>query len=186
MQKEKLAIVTGNKLKFEEISKFLNEYFECEQVVLKDLVEIQGSPEEILTHKLHLAYGKLGMPVLVDDTSLHFEALGGFPGPYAKDMFVAMTPLEMGQMFKGTRIEAVCRLGIMYGNDDIVIATGNLKGQIIEPKDNNHNGREFDLFLLADGMDKPVIEYNAEEKNKFSHRGRALQDLVLKLSNKNK
>jgi non-canonical purine NTP pyrophosphatase (RdgB/HAM1 family) len=186
MSKEKLAIVTGNKLKFEEISKFLDEYFDCEQVVLKDLVEIQGTPEEILTHKMHLAYNKLCIPVLVDDTSLHFEALGGFPGPYAKDMFVAMTPLAMGQRFKGTRIEAVCRLGIMYNNDDFIIAKGSLHGSIIEPKDNNHNGREFDLFLLADGMDKPVIEYNAEEKNKFSHRGRALQDLVLKLSQRNK
>lgn len=186
MQKEKLAIVTGNKLKFEEISKFLNEYFECEQVVLKDLIEIQGRPEEILTHKLHLAYDTLRMPVLVDDTSLHFEALGGFPGPYAKDMFVSMTPLEMGQMFKGTRIEAVCRLGVMYNPDDIIIAKGNLYGNIIEPKDNNHNKREFDLFIIADGMNRSMIEYNAEEKNKFSHRGRALQDLVLKLSQRNK
>lgn len=186
MSKEKLAIVTGNKLKFRELSNFLNEYFECEQVIIKDLVEIQGTPEEILTHKLNLAYSKMNIPVLVDDTSLHFDFLNGFPGPYGKDFFDRMTPFEMGQKFQGTRIEAVCRLGIMYNKDDILIAKGSLYGDIIEPKDNNHNGREFDLFIIADGTDKPMIEFNAEEKNKFSHRGRALQDLVLKLSQRNK
>ncbi len=180
--KQKLAIVTGNPLKFRELEVFLKDYFGCEQIKISDGYEIQGTPEEIITHKLNHAYDKIGMPVLVDDTSLHFEILGGFPGPYAKGFFECLTPYEMGKRFAGSKIEAICRLGIMYDKDDVLIGQGSVKGVIIEPKDNNHGGREFDIFLLPEGMDKPMIEFSPEEKNKFSHRGNALRDLIEKLN----
>ncbi len=179
--KPKLAIVTGNTLKFRELSLKLGEFFDCEQKQV-DGYEIQGKPEDILRHKLAHAFEVLQEPVLVDDTSVHFSALNGFPGPYIRDFFSAFKPFEMGEKFAGSRIEVVCRLGLMRGANDVIIGEGRINGDVVKPKVQDDNGREFDLFVQIDGTDRPMIEFSAEEKNKFSHRGRALDDLLHKLS----
>ena len=50
-----------------------------------DLMEIQGSPEEIAKTKVKLAATKCKTPVLTEDVSLCFNAYNGLPGPYIKD-----------------------------------------------------------------------------------------------------
>ncbi len=179
--KEKLIIVTGNPLKFRELSAALAEFFECEQGSIEGH-EIQGTPQEILNYKLRLAFEKFKQPVLVDDTSVHFEELGGFPGPYMRDFLKAIPSYEMGKKFKGGRVSAACRLGIMKGEDDIIIGEGVVHGTVIDPKNIDPGVREFDLFIQADGTDRAMIEFTPEEKNKFSHRGNAMRDLLKKIS----
>ena len=178
--KSKLAIVTGNALKYREISAALSEFFEYEQKEVSGY-EIQGTLDEIVAHKLDHAYKTLQMPVLVDDTGLYFEALHGFPGPYAKDFFKVMTPFEMGVFFENTRIKAVCNVGIKLSDTETIFAQGIVSGVVIKPQNNDHHGREFDLFFQADGNDRCMIEYTPEEKNAFSHRGRAVVNLLEKL-----
>jgi XTP/dITP diphosphohydrolase len=84
----------------------------------------------------------------------------------------------MGVRFAGSRIKSICRLGLSRGEDDVVIAQGEFSGKIIAPKNNDHKGREFELFVVLDGMDKVMLEYSTEEKNEFSHRGRAMKNLL--------
>jgi inosine triphosphate pyrophosphatase len=182
--KPKLFIVTGNLMKFRELSAKLGEFFECEQKTL-DEPEIQGKPQEIIKHKLKLAYQKLKHPVLVDDTSLHIEELNGFPGPYIKDFWQCFTPQEMGTKFAGSRMKVINHIGLSRGENDIILAEGSVEGKIIAPKDNNHEGREFDLFFQVDGTDKVMMEFPTEEKNKFSHRGKALDNLIEILKKEN-
>ena len=47
-----------------------------------DLLEMQGTPEEIAKHKVKLAATKCNTPVLTEDVSLCFNAYNGLPGPY--------------------------------------------------------------------------------------------------------
>ncbi len=183
--KPKLFIVTANPMKFNEISSKLSEFYDCEAKIFSE-PEIQGNPEEIIKHKLLRAYDIFRVPVLVDDTSVHLDFLNGFPGPYIKYFWECFTPEEMGVKFAGTRIKVVCRIGICRGPDDIVMGEGIVQGEIIKPKNNEHNGREFDLFVQVDGTDKPMIEFSVEEKNKFSHRGLALDNLIEILKKENK
>ena len=58
----------------------------CFQVtnVKVDLPEYQGTPEDISREKCKEASRRLKGPVITDDTSLCFNALGGMPGPYVK------------------------------------------------------------------------------------------------------
>ena len=180
--KTKLIIVTGNSLKFKELSSYLNEYFICEQAKLDSYNEIQGDPDEILLHKLKAAYEYFQAPVLVDDTSLHFDELNGFPGPYIRD-FIAHLPIyDMGVKFAGTRIKICCRLGLYDGKNDPIIALGTIHGDVVIPKNIDPGPREFDLFVQIDGTDKPMIEFTPEEKNKISHRANAMRDLITKIS----
>ncbi len=175
--KPKLLIVTGSPFKFQDLSSRLNEFFECEQRDFKE-PEIQGDPEEIIKHKLKTVYDIFKRPVLVDDVSVNIEALNGFPGPYMKDFWKCFTPEEMGKKFEGSRISATCRLGLCRGEDDVVITEGTFYGKIIAPKNNDHKGRFFELFVQLDDTDRPMIELSPEERNKFSHRGGALDSLV--------
>ncbi|OGI75599.1 hypothetical protein A3C67_00725 [Candidatus Nomurabacteria bacterium RIFCSPHIGHO2_02_FULL_42_19] len=175
--KPKLFIVTGADFKFKDLSYKLSEFFNCERKNW-DEPEIQGSPEEIIKHKLKSAYDKFKYPVLVDDVSVSFEALNGFPGPYMKDFFNVMTPYEMGNKFAGSRISATCRLGLCHGEGDITLAEGTYYGNIFAPKDNKHKGRWFELFVELDGTNKPMLELSDEERNKFSHRGKAIRNLL--------
>ncbi len=179
--KQKLAIVTGNSLKFRELSLALGEFFDCEQKVLPGYFEIQGKPEEIIKHKLQYAYEQFKEPVLVDDTSLHFEALKGFPGPYIKDFLECFNPYEMGMKFIGSRIMLVCRLGVYDGQKEPVMGLGSIEGVVVKPKPVDPGACEFDLFIQVDGTDRPMLEFTPEEKNKFSHRGNAVRDLISKL-----
>lgn len=183
--KPKLLIVTGSEFKFKDLSAKLGDFFDCEQREWKE-PEIQGDPEEIIKHKLETVYKIFKQPVLVDDVSVHMDALNGFPGPYMKDFWKCFTPEEMGKKFAGTRISATCRLGLCRGEGDVVIAEGTFHGKIIAPKNNDHKGRWFELFVQLDGTDKVMLEYSTAEKNEFSHRGKAMKKLLEILKKENK
>lgn len=182
--KPKLAIVTGNPLKFTELSEALKDYFDCEQKEFDGLYEIQGKPEEILMHKMREAYVRAGMPVLVDDVSVHLDALNGFPGPYIKSFAEAISPMEMGKRYKGTRVEVFCRLGLCFAPDDEILAIGSFNGTVVLPHEGVEHPWNFDICVQVDGTDGPMSDYTTEEKNKFSHRGLAIKDLLEKLKSK--
>ncbi len=175
--KPKLYIVTGSPFKFGDLSAKLSEFFDCEQKHWNES-EIQGDPEEIIRHKLDRAYEVFKHPVLVDDVEVNLEALNGFPGPYMKDFWSRMTAYEMGNKFADTRISATCRLGLCRKEGEAIIAEGTFHGTIVAPKDNEHKGRDFEIFVKLDGMDKVMLEYKPEEFYEQSHRGRAMKNLL--------
>ena len=56
-----------------------------------DLLEPQAdTAKEVALSKALQAYAQLKRPVLVDDSSFHIAALGGFPGPYIKYMLTTI------------------------------------------------------------------------------------------------
>ncbi|MES3031875.1 MAG: non-canonical purine NTP pyrophosphatase [Patescibacteria group bacterium] len=175
--KPKLFIVTGSSFKFQDLALKLSEYFDCEKKEWHEH-EIQGDPDDIIKHKLKRAYEIFKCPVLVDDVSVNMEALNGFPGPYMKDMWKYFTPEEMGKKFAGSKISATCRLGLCRGEGDVVIAEGTFQGTIIAPTHNNHQGRDFELFVQLDGMDKVMLDLTPEERKEISHRGKAMKNLL--------
>ena len=71
--------------------------FCCCQIVCQDidLPEYQGTPEEIVRAKCTLAAQHIKGPVVVEDTSLCFNALGGMPGPYIKWFLKEVGPAGM-------------------------------------------------------------------------------------------
>lgn len=182
--KPKLAIVTGNAMKFREMAPVLAEYFDCEQKPLGGYCEIQGTSEEILKHKLNAAYQAFQIPVLVEDTSAHFSDLNGFPGPYIRDFFKSFTPYEMGKKFAGSRITTKSHLGIALDANTYIMVAGVVEGSVVCPTKEIIGDRDFDLFTIYDGTDRPAIEFSDEEKNQYSHRGKALRLLIEKLKEK--
>ncbi len=180
--KPKLAIVTGNNMKFSELSAALAPHFECEQKELVGYYEIQGTAEDILGHKLAAAYDAFREPVLVDDVSVYFDMWNGFPGPYMKDFLSAVHPYELGERFSGERVAVVCRLGLCFGPEKTIIAEGRVLGKIVPAQPGEEDVMHFDVCMQIDGMPKRMQDYTPKEKNEFSHRGLAIKDLLEKLS----
>jgi inosine triphosphate pyrophosphatase len=80
-----VKFVTGNKKKLEEVVAILGDRFPFPLAsVALDLPELQGEPEFVAREKCRLAAEQVRGPVLVEDTSLCFNALGGLPGVYIK------------------------------------------------------------------------------------------------------
>jgi inosine triphosphate pyrophosphatase len=82
-----VTFVTGNKKKLEEVQRILatGGSFPFEVTSCKvDLPELQGECLEIMQEKAKLAAKEVGGPIMCEDTSLCFNALGGLPGPYIK------------------------------------------------------------------------------------------------------
>lgn len=84
-RKVPITFITGNAKKLEEfLSIMTGELTDSYSITNMgiDLLEIQGSPEEIAKYKVKLAATKCNTPVLVEDVSLCFNAYNGLPGPY--------------------------------------------------------------------------------------------------------
>jgi len=75
-----ITFVTGNANKIRETERIIGPL----TIKHMDLPEFQGDPREIALKKCKLAAEAVGGPVIVEDTSLCFNALGGMPGPYVK------------------------------------------------------------------------------------------------------
>ena len=80
----------SNKNKLREIREVLGDNVESNAI---DLPELQGTSDEIVIEKAKHAAKLLNCTVLVDDTSLELNALGGLPGPYIKARYLLQSAL---------------------------------------------------------------------------------------------
>ena len=76
-----ITFVTGNENKKREFRQMIKSDVEIGFQDI-DLLETQGDPIKIAMDKCALAALKVQGPVITEDTSLCFNALGGLPGPY--------------------------------------------------------------------------------------------------------
>ncbi|CAM9591784.1 unnamed protein product [Choristocarpus tenellus] len=80
-----VTFVTGNVNKLKEVKQILGSTFPFPLSNQKvDLPELQGEPYDIVREKCRLAAKQVNGPVMVEDTGLCFDKLGGLPGPYIK------------------------------------------------------------------------------------------------------
>jgi inosine triphosphate pyrophosphatase len=120
----KVTLVTGNDKKWAEIQTILaGSTVELERVDI-DLPELQGADAaEVAEAKCREACRKLGgRAVIIEDTSLAFDAFGGnFPGPYIKWFLADMGTDGLCQMlssFQNRKAKAVCTFAYTCGIPD--------------------------------------------------------------------
>lgn len=90
-QIERITFVSSNEYKVQEVKLILGEDFPFElQTKSVDLFEPQAPPVEVSRWKCFQAAKLCNGPVIVEDTSLCFNALNGLPGPYIKWFYEAI------------------------------------------------------------------------------------------------
>ena len=174
--KKTILFITGNENKLREAREILSE----EKIINEniDLPELQEEPIKIVEEKTKLAVKMLKKPVIVDDTNLRFNALNGLPGPYIKDFLHGLGREGLYKLltgFEDKSAEAVALIGYGELGTEVKVFEGKVSGTIVNPRGESNFG--WDSIFLPDGHDKTYAEMNAEEKNKISHRRKALLKL---------
>lgn len=171
-----ITFVTGNKNKLAEVQALLGEHITNQNI---DLDELQGSYEQIITHKLQAAAQVVKGPVMVEDTALEFDAFGKeLPGPYIKWFLTELGPERLPRLldgFENHQGSAVCTVGYCEGpNEPVHIFQGKTAGTIVNPRGPQTFG--WDACFEPLGYSETYAEMEKVEKNKISHRGKAMAD----------
>jgi XTP/dITP diphosphohydrolase len=169
-----VRFVTSNEGKVREAREYLEGIDTVEQVDY-DYAEIQSeSLEEIVTRGAREAFDAFDgeEPVLVDDTGLFVDALGGFPGPYSAYVedtvgIERLWRLASEEENKRARFRTVMAYADVDGTETF---EGSVAGTLVAPR--GDGGFGYDPIFEYNGQ--TMAEMSTEEKNAISHRGRAL------------
>ena len=180
-----INFVSGNKNKLKELNQIINAHIkdiEVKQLDI-DLPELQGYPEDIVKEKLKIALEKskdLEGPVLVEDTSLCFNAYNGLPGAYIKYFLKAIKPeglYKMACAFDDHSAYAQSIYGLQKNEkEEPKLFIGKTDGEIVSPKGDNNFG--WDPCFKPSCSKKTFAEMNEKEKNKISHRGKSTRAMI--------
>jgi len=159
-----VTFITGNPNKAEYLSKLIGLPISHQKI---DLEEIQSLKlEEIVEHKLRQAYAIVQKPIIVEDASLEFEALGGLPGTFIK-FFVDNTDEQViCDMVKGRSRRAWAKsIYGYYDGEHMEFFEGCLEGTIAQTPE-GENGYGYDRFFVPAGYDVPRAALSPEDDEK--------------------
>lgn len=184
----KLLIATNNQGKVLELQELLTgsgiEFVTPAQINLQLEVEEDGSNYQENAGKKAIAFAQAsGMIALADDSGLEVEALNGAPGLYsaryspkpgAKDKDRRDFLLEnLKDKPRPWKAHFHATIAVARPNGEIEFAEGNCFGEII-PEERGTGGFGYDPIFLIPELGKTMAELEMEEKNKLSHRARAV------------
>ena len=189
MNKE-IIFASNNKNKIEEISKKLSE-FNINVISQKSAVgdlEIEETGVTFAENailKAEAIYNITKKPVIADDSGLEVDFLNGEPGVFSKrfagpnstddDRINKIIKALEGVPKEKRTARFVCSICYIDKNGVKNIFENSCEGIIAEEK-HGDNGFGYDpIFMVGD---KSFAEITKEEKNKISHRGKAIDDLV--------
>lgn len=180
---DQITFITGNPAKAERVKKYLPVPLSHKAV---DLPEIQSLDlHEVVEHKAREAYSHVSGPVLVEDTSLRFTALGKLPGTLIKWFLFEINNQGLCKLLDGyddrSATAEVC-FGL-YDGDTVHFFDHQIAGTIAAvPRGGTPFG--FDSIFIPNGSIKTWGEMSEEETTIFSMRRPALEKLNVFLSSK--
>lgn len=183
-----LVFATNNKHKLDELQAILGTQFKL--LSLKDIDCNEEIPEEQATlegnasQKAFFLYNKYGYNCFADDTGLEVEALDGEPGVYSA-RYAGEEKSSEANMDKV--LEKLAKINNRKARFRTIISLvidgkekqfeGIVNGEILKERKGGA-GFGYDPIFQPTGCNQSFAEMIAEEKNKISHRGRAVKKLV--------
>ena len=130
----------------------------------------------------------LGTPALADDSGLIVKALGGAPGVHsaryagegATDEDNNLKLLKAMEGDKNREATFMCVISIAVPRGPALIYEGVCDG-IITEKFMGNQGFGYDPLFYYPALKKTFAQMSSEEKNRVSHRGKAMTELLNEL-----
>jgi len=183
-----LVFATNNKHKIKEINDLLDDNFTilglADTGITEDIPEEAETLEENALFKARYVHEKTGLNVFADDTGLEVPSLGGAPGVHSAryagesksfDDNIEKLLREMKDMTeRSARFRTVIAL-ILDGSE--YLFEGTVEGEIIRQR-RGSGGFGYDPVFLASGYDLTFAEIPLSEKNRVSHRAKAMRKLI--------
>jgi len=186
---KKLVIATHNNGKLIEFRELLAPYgltlTSAGELGLPEPEETGKDFRENALIKAHASAQASGLPALADDSGLCVKALGGDPGLFSarwagadKDFGMAMRRVQdaLGAN-KDRSAYFMCVLALVWPDGHEELVEGRCNGTIVWPM-RGTKGHGYDPVFQPEGETRTFAEMDGEEKNKLSHRGRALVALT--------
>lgn len=193
---KRIIIASQNKHKIEEIEaitkKFGMTIVSRNDAGIPDveIVEDGETFEENSYKKAHEIMKLSGEMTIADDSGLMVDALDGAPGVYSarfsgegatdKSNNEKLLALLADTPYEKRTAKFVSVITMIYPDGDKIVARGECPGHIIT-EERGCGGFGYDPLFVPDGYDMTFAELGAAEKNKISHRARALEELESQL-----
>jgi XTP/dITP diphosphohydrolase len=188
----RVILSSGNQHKISELKSILEE-FDLEVISKNDIgysefeVEEDGDTlEENSLKKAMELWNKTGDIVIADDTGLFVKYLNGEPGVYSARYAGEDATYEDNNKMLLEKLENVSVenrkayfktvVSIVDSNGKSFKVDGICKGSIgLEAE--GDNGFGYDPIFIVEGLNKTFAQMTDSEKNKYSHRGKAVRNL---------
>ena len=193
MKINKLLIATHNPGKFKEISKHLA-VLNAELVSLSylgisdDYQETGQTYEENALAKAKFYYHLAKIPSLADDSGLSVEALNGEPGVYSRtwpgyrasdEELLKMLLEKMKNIPAQKRRANFVTVVAYYDGKNEILSRGEILGLITDKQVCPiEAGFPYSSVFYPQGYDKVFSQLSIQDKNKISHRGKALNQFI--------
>ena len=188
---KEIVIATKNKGKIKDFELLFQPYSITVKSLL-DLEEIQEIEETGTTFEENAAIKAetisklLNKPVIADDSGIEIDALDGAPGVYSARYAGTDKDDEANNQkvldelkdvaFQDRTARFVCVLAIAEPDKPTIFKRGECEGHI-GLKAVGENGFGYDPLFYPLGCNKTMAQLTPEEKNKISHRKKALEQL---------
>lgn len=184
-----LIVATHNPDKIKEFQRILAPLsVSVRTAELGEVEETGATFEENALLKARAACRETGLPAVADDSGLAVDALGGAPGVYSARYAGpgATNAQRIEKLLRALRdvpaekrgAKFVCAVCCAFPDGGLITARGECGGSVaFAPR--GEGGFGYDpVFLIGE---KSFGELSAEEKDRISHRGRALRAFAEKL-----
>lgn len=184
-----IFLASGNRHKIDELRQVLSPLnIELRSTLdYPDPVEVDEDQPDLQGNALKKArfwHQKTGLPALADDTGLEVDALDGAPGVFSARYAGADVTYDenvnklLSELQDKSDRTARFRTVIAFVTDrEDQLFEGVCRGKIIGEKRGGH-GFGYDPVFKPMGFEKTFAELGRDEKNRISHRGRAVQKFI--------
>ena len=185
-----LIFATGNQNKVREIREILSDFPDVEILTMKeagisaDIVENGTTFEENARIKAEEISRISGKIVLSDDSGLEIDALNKEPGIYSARYLGEDTSYHIKNNALIERLEGVpdekrtarfvCAVAAAIPGRETLVVRGEMEGRI-GYEEKGENGFGYDPIFFLPEYGQTSAEIPPEEKNRISHRGKALR-----------
>lgn len=189
--KKRIIFATGNEGKMKEVRMILAD-MDYEIVSMKEagveieIIEDGKTFEENALIKATAIMKETGELVLADDSGLEIDYFDKAPGVYSARYLGEDTPYEVKNRVILERMEGVaeekrtarfvCAIAAVFPDGTTKTVRGTIEG-IIGYESKGENGFGYDPIFYLPEYGCTSAELAPEEKNKISHRGKALQKM---------
>lgn len=185
----KIIFATSNEGKMKEIRLILKD-LDIEVLSMNEagihinIVEDGTTFEENAIIKAKTIMEMTGEIVLADDSGLEVDFMNKEPGVYSARFLGEDTSYRVKNQYiidklsqvtgKERSARFVCVIACAFPKGEIVTKRATIEGYIAE-KEAGNNGFGYDPILLVPDFNCTAAELSMEQKNKISHRGKALE-----------
>lgn len=190
-----MIIASHNQGKVAEFEKMLSPYVKdlrslADFPQLLEVEETGDSFEANARLKAETVACELDCICLADDSGLMVEALNGAPGVYSarysgeprsdqrNNQKLLRELANTGSQHR--RAKFVTCIVVAAPNRESLVVHGEVEGQILE-EEQGHTGFGYDPLFYYPPLGKTFAELSLAEKNRVSHRGRAMEALMTQL-----